>query len=357
VNCPTTSIAEECGKALHHEGLTQLTLWKTTGQETIALAGEPYPFKGIDRWRYRQYRGNCDVNMSETVAIRNEEKGGSKMKARSCQAVLVLVFVCLLSGSVSAQPFLFQNPPKDRPQIGLRYLHPYFASPNVDFSDISGVYDIYANIPVGSKINVVVSVPIMTMKYETSWYEFDKNGLGNIHIGMQYRSEAAYHQGSNVALGVFLPTASDEHGKYELSMLSALTNNHELQKYLPDLLTFHCNFAYFGYQPLSSGRTIFGIEAGPYVLIPTGGIGDPELFTHHGLAMGLQLYDFAIIAEVLGLAIVSEDIRNFRDRFDHELAFGLQWVGGVSVFYKVYLDEDNRDVVDGVLGIKIEFGM
>ena len=70
--------------------------------------------------------------------------------------------------------------------------------------------------------------------------------------------------------------------------------------------------------------------------------------------MGFCRGDFAFFAELLGLSIVSESDMDLGDRFDHEVAFGIQWLRGVGLFYKIYLDEDNREVVSGVLGIKLE---
>ncbi len=154
------------------------------------------------------------------------------MKDRFWQTVVALGFVCIMVGSISAQTFCLQSLPKDRPQLGCRFLHPFFDSPHVDLSTLSGIYDLYANIPVSARINLVGSIPFMTMDYKRSWSEFgyDKSGIGNIHIGMQIHPAAGDNRSSNVAFGVFLPTASET---YDLSMLSMLTDYHSFYKYLP----------------------------------------------------------------------------------------------------------------------------
>ena len=276
------------------------------------------------------------------------------MKTHCCQTVVALVFVCLLFNSAAAQTFLFQSLPKDRPQVGCRYLHPYFDSPGLDITGISGVFDLYGNIPLTPKINLIGSVPFMTMNYETPWAKDEKSDIGNIDIGMQYRLQAADNKSSNLAFGVLIPTASDKVDKLQLSLLSILTNNYELQKYLPDMVTLHGNIAYHTIGPTGG---IFGIEVGPYIFIPTEDDGDSEMFMHYGLSGGARLHNLAIFGELLGRAIVTEGDMDFGDRFDHVLTVGLQWLPGPGVFYKLYLDEDYRDVVDGVLGIKLELGL
>jgi hypothetical protein len=270
------------------------------------------------------------------------------MKIRFYETVVVLTFVFLMVGSIQAQTFQFETLPKDRPQIGCRYLHPFFDSPHIDLTAFSGIYELYTNIPLSPRINIVGSIPFMTMDYETSWYKYDEEGIGNIHIAMQYHPAAAENRSSNVAFGVFIPTASD---KWDLSLLSMFTDNYGFPKYFSDMLTFHGNVVRHSMNPRG---TLLGTEMGAYFVIPTEGSGDPELFMRYGLTAGFHHLDFAIFAELLGLAIVSEGDMDFGDRFDHEVTFGINWRRGPGVFYKIYLDEENRDVVSGVLGVKLE---
>jgi hypothetical protein len=281
--------------------------------------------------------------------------GEPKMKSRFRQTAVALGFVCFMVGSVSAQTFCFQSLPKDRPQLGCRFLHPFFDAPDIDLSAVSGIYELYANIPVSPRINLVGSIPFITMKYEypRSEYGYDESGMGNIHIGMQYHPAAGDNRSSNVAFGVFLPTASDELrlSTWELSLLSMFTDNHSFYKYWPDIVTVHGNIATHSMNP---GGTLSGTEIGAYFVVPTEGSGDTEVFMRYGLTGGLHHRGFAIFAELLGIAIVTEGDMDFADRFDHEVTFGAQWLRGPGVFYKIYLDEANRDVVSGVLGIKVE---
>ena len=61
--------------------------------------------------------------------------------------------------------------------------------------------------------------------------------------------------------------------------------------------------------------------------------------------------------ELIGLAIITEDVDDFNDRFLHTLVFGGQWNAGTikpGLFYKIYLKDELSDLVDGVLGIKLD---
>ena len=82
-----------------------------------------------------------------------------------------------------------------------------------------------------------------------------------------------------------------------------------------------------------------------------------ELFIHYGISGEFKLTNVTLSAELAELAIISEDIDDFEDRFTHSLAFGAQWIGSnikPGIFYQIYLKEDFRDVVDGILGIKVD---
>ena len=148
----------------------------------------------------------------------SQQKGDAEMKPRLWQTVVTVGLVCSMAGSLSAQTFGFQSLPKDRPQLGCRYLHPFFDVPDLDMSALSGVYEVYTNVPVSRTINLVGSIPFMTMDYDYTWsefgdaekYRFDESGIGNFHIGMQYHPGAGDNRSSNVAFRVFLPTATDE---------------------------------------------------------------------------------------------------------------------------------------------------
>ena len=98
------------------------------------------------------------------------------MKNCLFKTVIAGVFISMLFNSVSAQTFLFQSLPKDNPQIGLRFLRPFFEE-DVGLSTLSGIYDLSLNIPVSSTINLVGSLPFITVAFEG---EDSESGIGDI---------------------------------------------------------------------------------------------------------------------------------------------------------------------------------
>jgi hypothetical protein len=230
-------------------------------------------------------------------------------------------------------------------------LKPYFEA-DVDFSAFSGIYDLYANIPVRSNLNIVSSLPYSTYADD----EESESEVGNLYIGLQMRQASHKNKSSIISFGAFLPTAGED--DFSINFLSALANYYQLEKYLPNTLTIYGNYSHHIVQ---SRGGLVNFEIGPNILIPTKDDDDEtELLMHYGISGGFQFTNFAVLAELVGLVIISEDVDDFSDRFIHTLAFGGQWTGSAvrpGIFYKIYLKEDFRDFIDGVLGIKLDVAL
>ena len=221
---------------------------------------------------------------------------------------------------------------------------------DADLSTLSGVYDFSLNIPLSETLNIVGSVPYVTFAFGDNDAE---SGVGNIYIGLQTRSGIKNKKGSVGSFGLFLPTADEEVGFFGF-----VTDFYDGHKYASDLLTIYGNFAYYN---LSSQGARFGLEIGPNLMIPTKGEGrDTELFMHYGLTAGFQRKTFVLFTELVGLVIISEDVDEFSDRFVHSIVLGGTYIRNVispGVFYKLYLKEDFSDIIEGVLGIKINISV
>ncbi|MCU0644172.1 MAG: transporter [bacterium] len=272
------------------------------------------------------------------------------MKNYFIKIAIAVLFMGLLFGSLSAQNFLFQPLPKNTSELGLRFMRPNFERGD-DLSLLSGTYDFYLNIPMNREFNIFASLPFSTFSAED---EDSESGIGNIYIGFQTKPSSGLGSKASLSFGVFLPTATDEMSP---AILGAYSNYYELQKYVPDMLTVYGNYSFLSNQ---SRGAIFGVELGPNLFIPTKEGGQVELFAHYGISGGFKLNKIMLSAELTGLAIISEDIDDFADRFIHSLAFGAQWTGGTirpTIFYQIYLDEEYRDFIDGVLGIKFDVSL
>lgn len=256
--------------------------------------------------------------------------------------------LALSSQSLPAQTFLLQTPPEEKANVGLRFMRPNFKRDS-GLSNESGTYDLYVNVPVSAKLNLVGSLPFTNIVTT----EESESDIGNIYIGMQTRSSSASPHRTNVSAGAFLPTAPDD--RFSIFFLSLLTNYYELQRSFPNTLTLYGNFAY-RYQ--QNNGAMLGLELGPQFLIPTKGDGgDAEILAHYGLRGGFQASHVAVFAELLGLAFLSEEFEDFGDRFTHAVALGAQLTGlsvRPGIFYQIYLAEDLNEDIDGVLGVKVE---
>jgi hypothetical protein len=272
------------------------------------------------------------------------------MKFHRIMAVIAGLFIILQIESVSAQSFVMQNRAEEKPRIGLRFMRPNFSG-DAGLSTFSGAYDFHVNIPVSARLNFAGSVPFNTASGEDVDGE---SSIGDIYLGIQTRSASA-DKGASVSFGVFLPTASEE--KFLPLIVGLSTNFYELHRSLPDVLTIYTNFDYHNRQ---TNGPMFGLEIGPQLYIPTEDGGDTELFAHYGVSGGVQLTNVALSAELLGIVVITEDYENFGDRFTHFIDFGAQLTGysvKPGIFYSIPLDDDFRDDLDGVLGVKVDFAL
>ena len=132
------------------------------------------------------------------------------MKKHFFKTVFAIIFIGLLFTSLSAQKLLFQTIPKEKPQLGLKFLRPNFKQNffwGNDMSILSGSYDFYFNIPVSPKFNLVGSLPFTTFSAKD---EDSESGIGNIYVGIQSKHLSKSGNNSSLSLGIFLPTATDD---------------------------------------------------------------------------------------------------------------------------------------------------
>jgi hypothetical protein len=276
----------------------------------------------------------------------NQKLGDSSMKNFSLKLVLASILIITISNFVPAQTFLFQDIPKEKTQLGLRFMRPMFDG-DPDLSSLSGIYDFTLNIPINENWSIAGSLPYITATFGERNAD---NGIGNIYIGMQNIRNIDDQQSTIVSFGFYLPTADEDIGLFGIR-----THFYEFHKYAPDVLTIYGNFAYFNIFPQGAR---LGLEIGPNLWIPTqGDAGDTELLLHYGLTAGFQGNNFALLTELVGVVIITDDTDEFSDRFSHSINFGANYVSKSvtpGIFYKLYLKEDLSDFVDGVFGINID---
>ena len=268
------------------------------------------------------------------------------MKSNSFKLVFLIILSFIISNQLLAQTFLFQDIPTEKTQLGLRFMRPTFDGDS-ELSTLSGIYDLSFNIPINANWNITGSLPYIT----STFGERDPdNGMGNIYIGMQSILKNEGQKKSIASFGLFLPTADED-----IQFFGLYTHLIEFHKYAADVLTLYGNLAFF--KTLPQGFRL-GAEIGPNIMIPIKDDRDTEFLLHYGLTAGYQSTNVALIAEMVGIAIISEDSDEFSDRFQYSFNFGASYVSErirPGLFYKLYLKDDFiTDLVDGVIGINIE---
>jgi hypothetical protein len=267
-------------------------------------------------------------------------------------AIIILFLVSLFNVS-NAQTFEMERIPTDQFQLGLKYLHANF-NDEYEQTIFSGTYELFFNIPVSSDWNILGRLPFIATnlkwKPDQESFNYENDGLGNIYIGMQKDLGMPDYKKSILSFGFFLPTADEDAAGF-----GEFTDFVNFQQYFSNTLTLQIKYA-FHYRDVSGMR--FGVEIGPRFMVPTqaNDYNDPELYINYGFSPGTQVYKILIRTEILGVFMLTENADNFEDRFIHSVNFGAAWTGEPvkpKLFYKIYLKDFIRDVVDGVLGLEV----
>ncbi len=133
------------------------------------------------------------------------------------------------------------------------------------------------------------------------------------------------------SFGVFFPTVEADNLEY-----GAFSDFYSYQKYLSNTLSTYFNFAI---QKKQIQGFYYGAEVGFDMMVPTqkaDKLRETELNGHYALNVGYELSDFMLTAELLGVAILTEDLGNLGDQFYNSVAIGTQYRGDI-VTPKVFL--------------------
>ncbi len=279
--------------------------------------------------------------------------------------LFLALFLLLFQSQSLPQSFLIKDVPQENFSADLRFIHPFYnTSSESDLSALSGTYDLNISVPVGGKWNINLAFPVVVYKYKVEnqlyyyndGFEYNKNILGNIFLGLQTRDSTASNIGRNFCFGIFLPTANkNEFGS--TNFFGLLTNYYDFQKYLPETVSLYSNLAFRWY--MENGLR-FGLDVGPQYLINISsmGSGGNDFFLHFGLSGGFGINDFVFKSELAGIFILTGEAQDFSDRFFNFLSLGLSYTNFVvipSIFYQFNFHELYDNFSSGSLGIKLSY--
>lgn len=279
-------------------------------------------------------------------------------KEHTCFRVIRAVcLVFVIAAPVAAQTFYLEQPPEERTFVGVRALNPNF-DPTYEsgFSTLTATYDLYVSLYIGDRMSLHAELPFTHVGLADT-YEGDQNqnGIGNVYVGVQRWSAPRKSSRLVYSLGIRPPTG-DDNSPY-VPDIGYLSDLYHIGRAIPNTWTIEGNSAYHRI-PTAERDYLFGVEFGPTALFPTV-VGDPELLFHYGGVFGSRINHLIVSAELSGLFLVSEDVPDFGDRFDHQLALGITLIDfpvKPQLFYEFPLDKGVRNVVDGVLGLRLEYG-
>lgn len=279
------------------------------------------------------------------------------MKKNVSKWVITGIIIFLFPLTAAAEWLILEDLPGDKTKLSLRFLHPNFKEPG-DLTFFSGVYDFSIRKPLGDKLNIIGTLPFSTTRAGGE----SESGIGNIYMGIQYSLKSTADTKAHVSLGVFLPTVPKD--KPSIGIMGIFSDYCHFPKYLKESVTIYGNAAY--HRTLSSAF-MFGLEVGPYIIMSTSSDnyeGDielyddkTELFLHYGISCGFLAKYVTLTAEFAGVMIVTEKVDDFSDRGFNVIAVGAQWNRGSirpGIFYKFYLDTYMKEIMHGVLGIKVD---
>jgi len=212
-------------------------------------------------------------------------------------------------------------------------------------SDLSGAYELSANIPISKNISVHGILPFSFVDIE---YQDTERTLGSVYLGLQTRNKSYSRTRTNVSIGIYLPTTSGELWKFN-NRLGRLANFNELEKYRPASMVLIGVYA-IHYYPTNYVK--IGAEVGPRLHIPTIDDGRDINFA--------SVYRVGISYQVLGLATFAElhgSVEIVHYYSTNHLNCGIQINTGAihpGVLFKYYLDNNFENTIDGVLGVYLE---
>jgi hypothetical protein len=270
------------------------------------------------------------------------------MKSNINRFVCYILFI--FSSPAMSQNLYVHPLPQETIRIGVKYLRPYFTQDaDVEMKTMSGMYDIFMNMPMFKNFNFYVDVPIINQAYDDQTHG---SGIGNVYLGLQTRPDSLDNIYTSTSFGIFLPTIKSNPSA--LSFLGVYASFQEPQKAMNNILTLYANYVYLIGE---HHRKYIGFEIGPQFYIPMkSSAGTNDLYVHYGLSAGYAISNVIFTSEILGLAGVTSTFDTFGERFDHSLALAVSYE--ISdwrpiLFYQIIIDDQASQIVNGILGIKL----
>jgi len=300
-----------------------------------------------------------------------------------------IVFV-LIACNVHAQSTQFFTPNDSVPRIELRYQHPFYKSDNTDMVKstvdknplYSAVYELAFSFPLSKSWQMHTSLPFCITDYQMTIKGIGQDGYGgyynpsqglldpllskdyvisesskawgNLMIGFSYSKALNKKHYLKWHSNVFLPTASRRKSGSVWHMMCS--NATEIYRYANNATTLYTQIQYgsdkaTGFNYFISGG-FHGTTTGTQAII------EESFNLNYSLGGRFSTESITASCELMGLNNLKDGYDNFHGKSLNSLNVGMHYTKGAfipSFFYSMYLKDEMRDVVSGVLGIKLAY--
>jgi len=274
---------------------------------------------------------------------------------RSIFVITILAALCLATAAVAGMTMQLGDQPDGSTAMIYRFQKPDFAG-GISPETLTGYHSFEFHLPVSENGTFVLQLPLARTGFDDPLYvQDDKTTWGNIGIGINKRGLGRNGRASFSA-DVYLPTAQTDNP--EASLMGIVGDPQHIFRFLPDALTIHVDVAHELMALPGEDGPYVHTEFGPDILVPTGdNEGDPELMLRYGAGFGVRQNHFTAGVEFAGSWLLTADGADFGEASQHFLSFGAEYDGGLlspALFYTIPTDDDMRDLLDGVLGIRVK---
>ena len=254
---------------------------------------------------------------------------------------LRFITCCVTSCIFTPRTFLLSQNPSDNKNLSISYFRQKMSD---DYKSYKyGLFELFIKTNLREQLNLFGEI------------QYYKDSFSNLFFGFEYlRTKYS----SSSITGFYIPTA--ESGSFiEDNIL--FSNFTEYFKYMSGILTFTHSFSYFK----KVNGFDFGFEIGPDVLFLSRGSSENLRFNfHYGFSINPEIGDFFLISELKGFVRLTG--------YDYDFIYGLYGFNPKTVnsflvgfgheskvrpmiFIMTYIEEELRNFIDYVVGLKIDF--
>ncbi|MDV3310743.1 MAG: hypothetical protein LOY03_18200 [Cyclobacteriaceae bacterium] len=212
-------------------------------------------------------------------------------------------------------------------------------------SAASGIYKLYGQFPIKDGWYINAELPVIIAN-QASEHE---SGLANIYVGAQYMMESLPK--TNVNFGIYIPTIGS--GKYLRQQIGVMSDIYGIFQYTEGV-TGRVSIAHHHTKTIGP---LYGVELGTDFFIPTFEGGEVECFVHGAVKAGYAFYGVSAWAEFNGFVPIDEN-GYVTDTMITKIVFGGQVRRSrvrPGIFYGIPLNDYPKEVVKGILEIKVDF--